>query len=280
VITTSDMSRANAAKSAAARLRRAQTDRQPIAPVRELYTEGGLVDGYEIQRLIVKDRIDCGGTVSGRKIGLTSPAVQRQLGVDQPDFGFLFADMEVADGGVVESSALLQPKLEAEVALVLGKDLDASEVTVEDARSAVVSVAPALEIVDSRIRDWDITILDTVADNASSALYVLGQQRTPLGDYDLRQVQMTLQDADGAIVSSGTGADCLGDPLQALVWLAEAAHRFGAPLRAGDVILSGALGPMVPVAVGAVDPKTLVARYEAHITGIGSVSVSFAPSAR
>lgn len=271
-----NMNRTGAAEDAAMKLRQAQDSREPTAPVRELFPEGNLGDGYEIQRILVEDRIGRGGTVSGRKIGLTSPVVQRQLGVDQPDFGYLFADMEVADGAVVDSSMLLQPKLEAEVALVLGKDLDASTVTPEDASSAVDSVVPALEIVDSRIRNWDITILDTVADNASSALYVLGQQRTPLGDLDLRQVQMTLRDSDGAVVSSGTGADCLGDPLQALVWLAEAAHRFGAPLRAGDVVLSGALGPMVPV--GTLGPGASPAKYEAHITDVGSVSVSFAPS--
>ncbi|WP_188197155.1 2-keto-4-pentenoate hydratase [Nonomuraea sp. SYSU D8015] len=240
------------------RLETAAAKRLPCAPVRDLVTD--VAAAYEVQRRLNAARTS---PVTGRKIGLTSPAVQRQLGVDQPDFGVLFADMEVS--GDVSTGRLLQPKVEAEIAFVLDSDLsgDLDPATV---RAAVAYATPALEIVDSRIADWDITIVDTVADNASSGLYALGSQRLPLSAFEPVAATMRMYAGDEP-VSQGDGAACLGDPLNALLWLARTARDFGDPLRAGQVILSGALGPMVPVSPG------LTVRAE--ISTLGTVAVTF-----
>ena len=236
-------------------------------PVRDLLDVADLATAYAVQQLNVRRGVAAGRRVVGRKIGLTSPAVQRQLGVDQPDFGALFADMAVPDGGEVPVGRLLQPKVEAEVALVLGRDLPERECTVVDVLRAVDFALPALEIVDSRVRNWEISLVDTVADNASCGLYVLGATPVPLTAVDLRTVTMTMT-RGGETVSEGTGADCLGSPLSAAVWLASALAERGDPLRAGDLVLTGALGPMTPAAPGDA--------FEAHISDLGSVRVRFA----
>jgi 2-keto-4-pentenoate hydratase len=187
--------------------------------------------------------------------------------VDQPDFGVLYADMAVPDGGVADSTALLQPKVEAEIAFVLSADLDSPDLDAAAVRAATEHVVAALEIVDSRIAGWDITFADTVADNASSAMYVLGPLQTSLVGLDLTQVRMSLVDESGRTVSSGTGAACLGDPVEAVLWLARTCRDLGSPLRAGEVVLSGALGPMVPATAGD--------RYTATLSTLGTVSVGF-----
>lgn len=235
-------------------------------PVRDLFDDGDLDTAYAVQQWNVRRGLDAGRRIVGRKIGLTSPAVQRQLGVDRPDFGALFADMAVPDGGEVPLGRLLQPKVEAEVALVLGRDLPHRECTVVDVLRAVDFALPALEIVDSRVRGWDISFVDTVADNASSGLYVLGATPVPLDRVDVRSVTMTMS-RGGETVSEGTGADCLGSPLNAAAWLASALAERGEPLRAGDLVLTGALGPMAPAAPGDV--------FETRISGLGSVRVRF-----
>lgn len=236
-------------------------------PVRTLFDDGDLETAYVVQQVNVRRGLDAGRRIVGRKIGLTSPAVQRQLGVDQPDFGALFADMAVPDGGEVPAGRLLQPKVEAEVALVLGRDLPYRECTVADVLRAVDFALPALEIVDSRVRGWDIHLVDTVADNASCGLYALGCTPVPLTRIDLRAVTMTMA-RGGATVSAGSGADCLGGPLNAAVWLASALAERGDPLRAGDLVLTGALGPMAPAGPGDA--------FEATISDLGSVRVAFA----
>ena len=249
-------------------LAEAARSRVSCPPVRTLFADGGdLETAYAVQQLNVRRGLDAGRRITGRKIGLTSPAVQRQLGVNQPDFGTLFADMAVPDGGAVPTGRLLQPKVEAEVAIVLGRDLPHRECTVADVLRAVDFALPALEIVDSRVTGWDISLLDTVADNASSGLYVVGATPVPLTAVDLRTVTMSMT-RGGETVSEGTGADCLGSPLNAAVWLASALAGRGDPLRAGDLVLTGALGPMAPAAPGDT--------FEAHITGLGSVRVRFA----
>ncbi|MFF5306375.1 2-keto-4-pentenoate hydratase [Streptomyces sp. NPDC013161] len=250
----------------------AESTRTGVAcpPVRDLLDGGGLETAYAVQQLNVRRGVDAGRRIVGRKIGLTSPAVQRQLGVDQPDFGALFADMAVPDGGEVPLGRLLQPKVEAEVALVLGRDLPERECTIVDVLRAVDFALPALEIVDSRVRNWEISLVDTVADNASCGLYVLGATPVPLTAIDLRAVTMTMT-RGGETVSEGTGADCLGSPLTAAVWLASALAERGDPLRAGDLVLTGALGPMTPAAPGDA--------FEAHISDLGSVRVRFAQEA-
>jgi 2-keto-4-pentenoate hydratase len=220
---------------------------------------------YRVQQCLTERRLAAGARIVGRKIGLTNPAVQRQIGVDRPDFGVLFDDMRYDDGAEIPIGRLLQPRAEAEVAFLLARDIeDASDPAV--VRGAVALAFPALEIVDSRIADWKIAITDTVADNASSGVFVMGATGTPLDSVEPRDVTMTMR-RDGTGVSAGTGRDCLGDPLSALAWLAATAIEFGAPLRAGDIVLSGALGPMVAVSPGDV--------FEAEIAPLGTVAVRF-----
>ncbi|QSE81142.1 2-keto-4-pentenoate hydratase [Rhodococcus koreensis] len=255
----------NSSIQAAAERLTAATAR-PCAPVRDLLGTTDIGAAYAVQQLLTDRRLAAGGTVTGRKIGLTSPAVQQQLGVDQPDFGVLFADMDVTALPEVPSGRLLQPKAEAEIAFVLGADLIDGDLDDTQIRAAVARAAAALEIVDSRIADWDITITDTVADNGSSGLYVLGENWLTLDEFEPRDVVMRLYSGD-ALVSEGTGAACLGDPLQALAWLARTAREYGQPLRAGQVILSGALGPMVPT-----PPGTTV---RAELSTLGTVTATF-----
>ncbi|MFH0178743.1 2-keto-4-pentenoate hydratase [Streptomyces cacaoi] len=251
---------------AAHRLELASIKNQPCAPVRDLLGSTDVFKAYQVQRRLTERRLTAGAVVAGRKIGLTSPAVQKQLGVDQPDFGVLFADMDVSSLAEVPMTRLLQPKAEAEIAFVLAADLDTDDLDLAAVRTAVEYATPALEIVDSRIADWDITFTDTVADNASSGLYVLGDSRLPLTAFDPREATMRMY-ADGTLVSQGNGAACLGDPLNALLWLARTARDHGDPLRAGQVVLSGALGPMVSVSPGV----TVLA----EISSLGTVTVTF-----
>jgi len=250
---------------AADRLEQALRSGRPTPPVRDILGSTDISAAYAVQGELNLRRASHGAKVVGRKIGLTSPAVQKQLGVDQPDFGVLFDDMAYADGAEVPTGALLQPKVEAEVAFVLKDDLD-GDLTLSSVRDAVGHAVAALEIVDSRVADWDITIVDTVADNGSSALYVLGTAHLDLDEFEPKEVEMSMT-VDGEIVSTGTGAACLGDPLEALLWLARTAQQYGDPLRAGQVVLSGALGPMVPVVAGN--------SVHAQISRLGSVSVHF-----
>jgi 2-keto-4-pentenoate hydratase len=256
-----------AVADAARRLEGAMSSRTPCAPVRDLLPAGDIPAAYAVQTALVASRLLSGAHIVGRKIGLTNPAVQSQLGVDQPDFGVLFDEMNCAPGKPIDPSRLLQPRIEAEIAFVLGADLDAPSIDARAVAEATAQVVVALEIVDSRIAGWDITIIDTIADNASSGLFVLGQEPRPLGALDLTAVSMTLHRGD-ELVSSGVGSDCLGSPLAAMAWLANTARDYGQPLRAGDVVLSGSLGPVVPVRPGDV--------FTAQVSDIGSVTAQFA----
>jgi len=237
-----------------------------VAPLREDFDKSDVDTAYAIQEINTKRWLDEGRVLTGRKIGLTSKVVQQQLGVDQPDYGMLFQDMLVQNGGEVPFSAVCQAKVEGEIAFVLGKDITGPELSEEILAEAIDYAVPALEIVGSRVRDWDISIFDTVADNASSGLYVLGDQKLPLSDFDVVGCEMMLQE-NNQQASSGNGAACLGSPLIAAMWLAEKMIEVGRPLKAGDVIMSGALGPMVNVKPGGV--------YDLEISGLGSVSVTF-----
>lgn len=260
-----------AASAAVNRLEAAADTRVPCAPVRDLIGVDDVGLAYAVQRQLTDRRLVRGARVVGRKIGLTSPAVQRQLGVDRPDFGVLFDDMDVSALPEVPSKRLLQPKTEAEVAFVLGADLLDGPLDVAQVRTAVAYATAALEIVDSRIAGWDITFGDTVADNASSGLFVLGDRHLTLDEFEPVEIEMTLQ-LDGEQVSTGNGAACLGDPLIALSWLARTARDLGDPLRAGQVILSGALGPMVATPPGSV--------VIADLGPLGTVSAIFSAEDR
>ncbi|GCB03562.1 2-keto-4-pentenoate hydratase [Ralstonia sp. SET104] len=250
----------------AARLRAAQASRTTIAPVRGDIAIDDMATAYAVQQANIDARVANGERIVGRKIGLTSPVVQKQLGVDQPDFGALFASMAYGDQQPMPLARLIQPKVEAEIALVLQHDLTREQHTFVDILGATAYALAAIEVVDSRIQDWDIRFVDTVADNASSALFVLGSRPVPLSDIDLSACGMTLS-RDGEVLSRGNGSACLGNPLNAAVWLANRLVQLGTPLRAGDVVLTGALGPMVAVT----QPGT----FTAHIEGLGSVRATF-----
>ena len=252
--------------AASERLLEAAARGVPCAPVRDLIGSRDIEAAYAVQARGTAARLGAGATVVGRKIGLTSEAVQKQIGVDQPDLGYLFDDMAYGEHEVVPMARLLQPKAEAEVAFVLKEDLVEGDLDGAQIRRAVDYVTAAIEIVDSRVANWDITFGDTVADNGSSALYVLGSERRTLEEVEPVSVEMTMV-RGGEQVSQGNGAACLGDPLNAVAWLARTARDFGDPLRAGQVILSGALGPMV-----AVNPGDVVT---ATITGLGTVTATF-----
>jgi len=256
-------------KAIADRLWQAEQTNQPIAPLRdEIVALGGdaVEAAYAVQQLNTERRVKLGHRLVGRKIGLTSMAVQKQLGVDSPDFGALFAEMAVGDGEEIAWSRLQQPKAEAEIALVLERDLPHGRHTVADIIRATAYAVAAIEVVGSRIGDWDIRLIDTVADNASSSLFVLGTRAVPLRKLDLTGCGMRM-DCRGDPVSVGVGAACLGNPLHAAVWLADTMTRVGSPLKAGDVLMTGALGPMAVVKPGDV--------YTAQIEGLGSVSAVF-----
>jgi 2-keto-4-pentenoate hydratase len=255
------------------RLAEALEARVPCAAVRDLIGTDDLPAAYAVQQGLVQKRLALGATVVGRKIGATSKAVQDQLGVDQPDFGYLLDEMDVSDQteteGAISMRRLVQPRVEAEVAFVMAKDVNPAtedEITLDLVRDAVSLAIPALEIVDSRIENWDITFTDTVADNASSGLFVIGTDGVPLSELEPKDVEMSLT-INGEVRSSGNGAACLGDPLEALRWLAVQCYRFGDPLRDGHLVLSGALGPFVPFAPGD--------RVEASISGFETLTAEF-----
>lgn len=255
-----------AVRAAADRLYEAAASGTPTAPIRDLLAEGDVAAAYAVQEINTKRAIAAGRRLVGRKIGLTSLAVQKQLGVGQPDYGMLFADMARPEALDVSLADVLQPKVEAEIAFVLGRDLDGEQLTVADLFRAIEWAVPAIEIVGSRVANWDIRITDTIADNASSGLYVLGSRPVRLADFDMRACGMVMEKA-GEPVSVGAGAACLGSPLNATLWLAQVMAKAGYPMRAGDTVLSGALGPMVAVQPGDV--------FDVRIEGLGSVRAAF-----
>ena len=251
----------------AKRLRTALDSGKGCKPLRNDLPAGDLDAAYAVQETNTKHWLKAGRRPVGRKIGLTSKVVQTQLGVDQPDFGMLFADMAVPDGEEIPATSVMQPKIEGEVAFVLDHDLAVENPTIAEVTNAIGYATAAIEVVGSRIANWDINIVDTIADNASSGLFVLGNERHKLSDFDSRLCGMVVEHR-GEPVSVGAGAACLGNPLNAVIWLAREMVERGRPLAAGDIIMSGALGPMAPVAPGEV--------YEVRISGLGSVRAAFA----
>lgn len=258
-------------KQAAARLAEARKTGVPCAPVRDLIGETSQDDAYAVQELYVDAERMAGSRIVGRKIGLTSKVVQQQFGVAQPDFGVLFDHMIYGTTEPLDLANFLQPRVEGEIAFVLNRDLDSPTTTVAEVLSATEYVLPAIEIVDSRIAGWDIRITDTIADNASSGAVVLGTTPSSLRGLDLMQIGMVI-DHKGEPVSVGAGSACLGSPVNAVAWLAREVARRGSPLKAGEIILSGALGPMVGVSAPG--------RYRMSLSGMGRVDAVFSESTK
>ena len=240
---------------------------RPISPVRDGFGIDGADAAYAVQEINTVADLKAGRRLVGRKIGLTAKAVQAQLGVNEPDYGMLWSDLGFSPGNVIPLARFMQPKLEAEVAFVIGRDLDAPDLLPVDIMRSVDCALPALEIVDSAIADWKISLADTIADNASAGGYVIGDSPRSIANLDLRLCGMVLS-RNGMTESIGLGAACLGHPLNALLWLARKMAAVGRPLKAGDVVLSGALGPMVPVRAGD--------QFHVEIQGFSPFSVSFA----
>jgi 2-oxopent-4-enoate hydratase len=240
--------------------------RVPCDPPTERFSLS-LAEAYAVSEINLKRRLGQAGVrLLGKKIGLTSRAVQKQLGVEEPDYGYLLSDMAIASGGSISRSTLILPKVEGETAFVLKKALQGHTITPDQVIAATDYIVPCIEVIDSRVRDWKIKIQDTVADNASSAFFVLGSQPKKLSEVNLPKAGMTLK-INGELRSSGTGAACLDHPVFAVAWLANKMNEFGVSLEAGDVILSGAFGPVVPVQAGD--------HVEVEIAGLGAVSVKF-----
>jgi 2-keto-4-pentenoate hydratase len=228
-----------------------------------------VVDAYGIQLANVDHVVAAGHRVLGHKVGLTSRAMQEMLGVEEPDFGVLTDDMIVDDGASIDLAVMIQPRVEAEIALVLGHDLHGPGVTTAEALHAVRFAVPALEIIDSRIAGWRIRLADTIADNGSSGRFVLGPQRTAVDGIDLRLVGMAFS-RNGTIVDAGAGAAVLGHPARCVAWLANKLAEFGTGLRAGQVVMPGALHR----AVDATDGDVFLAEY----SQLGAVRVRFVDS--
>lgn len=253
-------------EAAAKRLREAEAKKVVCEPIRNLIGTNDVEKAYAVQEINTALRIANGARPIGSKIGLTNTAVQTQLGVDQPDFGILWDDKEVANGGEISVGELMQPKAEAELAFVLGKDLNGEKLTSVDIISSIDYALASIEIVGSRIKNWDIKITDTIADNASASHWVIGHKPVKLENVDLLNCKMVMKNK-GKIVSEGIGKNCLGSPINAMVWLANKMVEMGRPMKAGDLILTGALGPMVNANAGD--------EFLVTIEGTGEVSVKF-----
>ncbi len=252
--------------AAAKRLREAAKTGITCTPIRDLIGTTDVASAYAVQEINTNLRIEAGARIVGSKIGLTAPVVQQQLGVNQPDFGMLWQDTEVLNGGEISVREIMQPRVEAEIAFVLGKDLESDQLTSIDIISAVEYAVASIEIVGSRIQNWDIKITDTIADNASASHWVVGHRPVKLEQLDLINCKMQMQQ-NGKVVSEGMGKNCLGSPINAALWLANKMAQMGMPLKAGDLVLTGALGPMISVQAGD--------HFSANIEGLGEVSVQF-----
>ncbi|MGH8751579.1 MAG: 2-oxopent-4-enoate hydratase [Burkholderiales bacterium] len=240
--------------------------RVPVAPLTEREPAISMDDAYHIQLRMIQRRLDKGETVIGKKIGVTSKAVQTMLNVFQPDFGHLLSGMVFNEGEAIPANTLIAPRAEAEVAFILKRDLTGPGVTAADVLAATECVLPCFEIVDSRIKDWKIKIQDTVADNASCGVFVLGGRAADPRNLDLALAGMVLE-KNGEIVSTSAGAAVQGSPLNAVAWLANTLGPLGIPFKAGEVILSGSQSPLVPVVAGD--------SFYCSVGGLGSCSIRF-----
>ncbi|MDF2903690.1 MAG: 2-oxopent-4-enoate hydratase [Bacillus sp. (in: firmicutes)] len=244
----------------------AEVSMKPIAPLTETYPTISVQQAYQIQLLQIQQKVDQGARIIGKKIGLTSKAMQEMVGVNEPDYGHLLDTMSHVDGEIIDIDQFIEPKIEVEIAFILSKDLKGPGVSITNVIDATDYIVPAFEVIDSRIKDWKIKFEDTVADNGSSAKVVLGGIPTKIDQVDLRHIGMVV-DVNGAQIATGAGAAVLGNPLKAVAWLANKLGEYDISLKAGEVILSGAITAAVPIRSGDI--------FNAHFAHIGSVSVGF-----
>lgn len=253
-------------REVAALLSRAESERTPVPPLSETYPAMDVVDSYEVALLNIRDRLAGGAAVLGHKVGLSSAAMQQMMGVDEPDYGHLLDDMALRPDDPVDAARYCYPRVEVEVAFVLGEALPGKGCTEEDVLAATEHVAPAIELIDSRIADWRIGLVDTIADNASSAGFVLGEERVKPDEIDLLRIDASLT-RNGELVAEGRSDAVLGNPVTAVAWLARKVAGFGVRLEAGHVILPGSCTRAIDARAGD--------RFHAVFTGLGSVDLTF-----
>ncbi|MFJ7512595.1 2-keto-4-pentenoate hydratase [Peribacillus simplex] len=257
---------ANRIDEAYKHLLKAETEQQSVSPLTQFYPDLTIDEAYRVQLKMIDQKVRGGQRIVGKKIGLTSLAMQQLLGVDQPDYGHLLDSMDMAENESIPMMGLFEPKIEGEIAFILKEDLRGPSVTIEDVLAATDYVVPSLEVVDSRISNWKIKLTDTVADNASSGLFVLGKERFSVKDVDLTKVEMRLY-KNGELINKGTGLDVLGNPAACVAWLANKLYEYDVTLKANEVILSGALSAAVNAEAGD--------RFKAEFTSLGTVEASF-----
>jgi len=247
-------------------LAKAEAERIAIDPLVARHPDIDVVDAYEIQLVNIRRRLDAGAKVVGHKVGLSSLAMQQMMGVDEPDYGHLLAEMEVFEDTPVPAGNYLFPRVEVEVGFVLGADLPGEDCTEADVLAATVAYAPAIELIDSRIKDWKIGLCDTIADNASSAGFVLGRERVAPADIDIKAIDAVLT-RNGEVVAEGRSDAVLGDPVIAVAWLARKVASFGVRLKKGDIVLPGSCTRAIDARPGD--------DFLAEFAGLGSVRLKF-----
>ncbi|MGW6726264.1 2-keto-4-pentenoate hydratase [Nocardia sp. NPDC055029] len=247
-------------------LSRAEDERVAVSPLVDRFPDIDVVDAYEIQLLNIQRRLKSGAKVVGHKVGLSSKAMQEMMGVDEPDYGHLLAEMEVFEDVPVDTAKYLLPRVEVEVGFVLGADLPGQDCTEADVLAATVAYAPSIELIDSRIKDWKIGLTDTISDNASSAGFVLGKQRVAPADIDIKAIDAVLT-RNGEVIAEGRSDAVLGDPVIAVAWLARKVATFGVRLRKGDIVLPGSCTRAIDARPGD--------DFLAEFTGLGSVRLRF-----
>jgi len=237
-----------------------------MAPLTSIHSDIDVVDAYEIQLINIRQRVAEGARVVGHKVGLSSEAMQKMMGVDEPDYGHLLADMEVYEATPVPAGRFLYPRVEVEVGFILADDLPGAGCTEDDVLAATAAFAPSIELIDTRIKDWKIALCDTIADNASSAGFVLGIQRVSPKDIDIKGIDAVLT-RNGEVVAEGRSDAVLGNPVTAVAWLARKVDSFGVRLKAGDIVLPGSCTRAIDARPGD--------EFVADFTGLGSVRLSF-----
>ncbi|MCV7379756.1 2-keto-4-pentenoate hydratase [Mycobacterium alsense] len=250
----------------AADLAQAERSREPIAPLTAAYPDIDVVDAYQIQLINIRQRVAEGARVLGHKVGLSSLAMQQMMGVDEPDYGHLLDEMQVFEDKPVTAANYLYPRVEVEVAFILSADLPGAGCTEDDVLAATAALAPAIELIDTRITDWKIALCDTIADNASSAGFVLGEGRVSPADIDVKAIDAVLT-RNGEVIAEGRSDAVLGNPVTAVAWLARKVESFGVRLRKGDIVLPGSCTRAIDARAGD--------EFVADFTGLGSVRLSF-----